>query len=630
MLALPLAHAAPPGGRRLLVLALGALGVVYGDVGTSPLYALRACFDPSYGVAPTRDNVLGVLSLVAWALIVVVSVGYLAIIMRADNRGEGGILALMALVPRSERLRRARGPLVGMGLFGAALLYGDGMITPAISVLSAVEGLELAAPALHAWVEPITVAILVALFALQRRGTAHIGAVFGPLTLLWFTTLGVLGVAQVVREPSVVAALDPRHAIRFFAANGWAAFLALGGVFLVVTGAEALYADMGHFGLRPIRLAWFAVVLPGLALNYLGQGALLVRDPGAIESPFYRMVPAFAYWPVLVLATLATIIASQAVISGAFSLTRQAVQLGYCPRVRITHTSARQIGQIYAPAVNAALMAGTVALVLGFRSSEALAGAYGIAVAGTMTITAALLGVVAVAGWGWHPAAAAVVAGGLLAVDVAFLGANVPKVAAGGWVSLLVAGAVFVAMTTWRRGRVSLAERLRHLTPPDEVVVRSLTEHPPLRVPGTAVFLDRTMHGVPPALLHNLKHNKVLHERVVLLTVVTEPTPTVPDAARWTLRDVAPGFYRLVVRYGFMETPDIPALLARVDVPPLTFKPLETTYFLSRDTILPSGRTMARWRARLFAFMSRNARSAGDYFRLPPNRVVELGAQVEL
>jgi KUP system potassium uptake protein len=631
MLAVPAAHAEPPRGRPLVALSLGALGVVYGDVGTSPLYALRACFQGPWGAPLTPANLLGVLSLVFWSLLVVISFKYLGIVMRAHNRGEGGILALMALLPGRRRGGRGRATLVVLGLFGAALLYGDGMITPAISVLSAVEGLHVATPVLAPYVVPITVVILLGLFSLQRRGTARIAAVFGPLTLAWFTALAALGVGQVVREPSVVAALDPRHALGFFGANGGTAFLTLGGVFLVVTGAEALYADMGHFGPRPIRLAWFTVVLPALVLNYLGQGALLLRDSTAIENPFFRMVPALAYYPMVALATVATIIASQAVISGAFSLTRQAVQLGYCPRVQVTHTSPRAIGQIYVPAVNALLMAGTVALVLGFRSSEALAGAYGIAVSATMGITTILLASVAVDVWRWRPAAAGLLVGGFLAIDAAFLGANLLKIAAGGWVSVLVAGAVFVAMTTWRRGRLVLAERLRELTPPDDVVVRSLGERPPVRVPGTAVFLDRTREGVPAALLHNVKHNKVLHERVVLLTVATDPTPTVPDAGRWAVRHLGYGFHRMVVRYGFMETPDLPALLATIDAPPLALRPLDTTYFLSRDTILTRpGGPMPLWQARLFAFMSRNARSAADFFHLPPNRVVELGARIEL
>ena len=626
-------QAAPPRGKYLFVLALGALGVVYGDIGTSPLYALRECFHGPHAVAPTPANVLGVLSLITWSLIVVVSIKYLVFVMRADNRAEGGILALLALAvpPRSERSRR-QWTLTALGLFGAALLYGDGVITPAISVLSAVEGLEIAAPALEPYLIPITVAILIGLFLVQHRGTAGVGAVFGPIMVVWFLVIGWLGLASLVNNPGVLAAVNPLHGAEFFLRNGWMGFLVLGAVFLVVTGGEALYADMGHFGKRPIRLAWFALALPALLLNYYGQGALLLQEPGAAEHPFYHLAPAWANLPLVLLATAATVIASQALISGAFSLTRQAVQLGYSPRVTVEHTSEREIGQIYIPSLNWALMLACIGLVLGFRSSSALAAAYGIAVTGTMAITTVLFYEVARHRWGWPKPAIAALALFFLVIDLAFFGANVVKIVQGGWFPLLVGAFVFTLLSTWKRGREVLAARLTALSLPLEDFLASLLRHPPTRVPGTAVFMHSGARGTPPALLHNLKHNQVLHTQVVLLTVTTEEVPYVAEEERAQAEPLGHGFFRVLLRYGFMEDPAVPKALERVQAPGLSLRPPETTYFLGRETLIASRRLggMALWRERLFAWMARNATTATAYFCLPPNRVVELGAQVEI
>jgi KUP system potassium uptake protein len=624
-------HGPAPSGRYLLTLSLAALGIVYGDIGTSPLYAMRESFLPEHGVRATPDNVLGVLSLIFWSLVLVISVKYLVFILRADNRGEGGILALTSLITPTHALRRGRWGLVTLGLFGTALLYGDGMITPAISVLSAVEGLEVVTPAFTPYVLPITIAILAALFLVQRRGTASVGRVFGPVTLLWFGTLTALGVWHIAGAPRVFAAVLPTHALRFFAANGWHAFLVLGSVFLVTTGGEALYADMGHFGRRPIRLAWFAVALPALLLNYFGQGALLLRDPSAVANPFYRMAPGWALLPVVVIATAATVIASQALISGAFSLTLQAVQLGYSPRVQVDHTSARERGQIYIPSVNWALMVACIGLVVGFRSSTNLAAAYGVAVTTTMTITTVLFYFVARERWRWGAARAGAVAGGFLAIDLAFFAANLPKVPRGGWFPLVVGAVVFTLLTTWKKGRHVLAARMRESAVPRDAFLADIAARPPHRVPGTAVFMSGDAHGTPPALRHNLKHNKVLHERVVFLAVATEEVPAVPAAERAEVRPLGNGFWHVRLSYGFMEHADVPAALGAVAHDGLAFRPMETTFFLGRETLIATDRPgMAVWRERLFSVLSRNARPATAFFRLPPNRVVELGAQVEL
>jgi KUP system potassium uptake protein len=621
------------GRGYFLALSLGALGVVYGDIGTSPLYALRECFHHATGIAPTRDNVLGILSLIVWSLILVVSVKYLLFVMRADNRGEGGILALLALaVPsRGATPAGAKRALVLLGVFGAALLYGDGMITPAITVLSAVEGLNVATPFFEGYVIPISIAILVGLFLVQSRGTAAIGRIFGPVMLVWFLAIAVLGVAEAARRPEVLLAVSPHHAVRFMLQHGYLGFLVLGSVFLVVTGGEALYADMGHFGLRPIRMAWFVVALPALLLNYFGQGALVLRDPSAVENPFYRLAPSWALYPLVALATAAAVIASQALISGAFSLTRQAVQLGFSPRVDVEHTSSREIGQIYIPGINRLLMIACIALVVGFGSSSNLAAAYGIAVTGTMGITTVLFYFVARERFGWTRLKAGAPALFFLVIDLAFFLANATKIEHGGWFPLLVGAAVFTAMTTWKTGRTILAKRLSETTLPIDLFLDDVGRNPPHRVAGTAIFMFGNPTGVPPALLHNLKHNQVLHETVVLLRVDTEEVPIVDPAERITVDALGHGFYRMVMHYGFMEDPDVPRALAEVKHPGLKLPPMRTTYFLGRETLIASKRPgMAMWRERLFAVMSRNARTATSFFGLPPNRVVELGAQIEL
>jgi len=621
-----------PQGRHLWVLSLAALGVVFGDIGTSPLYALRVCFDAKTGLPVSTGNILGVLSLIFWALTLTISIKYLVFILRADNRGEGGILALMALArPEGGGAARSRVGLVVLGLFGAALLYGDGIITPAISVMSAVEGLELATPFFKPYVVLITVVLLVALFILQRKGTAKVGSYFGPVMTVWFLVIAALGIHGILQAPEVVAALNPAHAVRFFLENKLSAFLALGAVFLVETGGEALYADMGHFGKKPIRLAWFTLVLPCLLLNYFGQGAQLLLHPEAEENPFFWLAPSWAVIPLVVLATAATIIASQAVISGSFSLTRQAIQLGFSPRMLIKHTSAEEIGQIYVPAVNWALMVSTIALVVAFKNSDNLAAAYGVAVTTTMVITTLLFYVVARQRWGWKAWAALPLAGVFLVVDTAFFSANIIKVEHGGWLPLLIALLLFTLMATWKRGRGILGTRLQEEALPLDLFLGDLERRPPLRVPGTAVFMTGNAKGVPPALLHNLKHNHVLHERVVLLTVITEEIPKVKSGQRLKVEDLGSGLYRMVGRYGFMETANVPKLLEEAGAFGLEFPVMTTTYFLGRETLIPSSRPgMARWREWLFSFMSRNAQSATTFYGIPVNRVVELGTQVEI
>lgn len=613
----------------ITALSLGALGVVYGDIGTSPLYAIKECFIGHHPLRVLPSNLLGVLSLIFWSLIVVISIKYLLLVMRANNRGEGGILALMALIaPRDGEGRRRYLFLVAISLFGAALLYGDGMITPAITVLSAIEGLEVITPVFKPYVIPISIAILVALFAVQRAGTASIGKLFGPFMLLWFGSLAAAGVWQIVQSPGVLVAVNPAYAFDFLFNNGASGFLVLGAVFLVVTGGEALYADMGHFGLRPIRSAWFSIVLPSLLLNYFGQVALLSRVPSAITNPFFNMFPQWSLIPMVIIATIAASIASQAVISGAFSLTRQAVQLGYSPRVAITHTSTEEMGQIYIPFVNYVLMFATIGLVLGFRSSTALASAYGVAVTTTMVITTILIAVVARQKWGWSLFAVVAVAVVFAIPDLAFFAANIIKIHDGGWFPLAVAAVVFTLMTTWRRGRVILDERLLEGALPAALFIDSIRRNPPLRVAGTAAFLFRNAEGTPTALLHNLKHNKVLHERVLLVTIITEEIPYVSPENRYDREPLGDGVERLIIRSGFMEEPDIPGALASLE-PALTVEAV--SFFLGRETLIPSKRPgMAIWREKLFAMMTNNARSAAAYFRLPPNRVVELGAQIEL
>ncbi len=621
-----------PEGKELATLSLAAIGIVFGDIGTSPIYALRESFHPSHGVAASPENVLGVLSLIFWSLIIVISVKYLALVMRADNNGEGGIIALTALVsPPGEEPRGPRKLLVLAGLFGAALLYGDSMITPAISVLSAVEGLEVTTHGLHLFVIPITVAILVALFAFQSKGTAKIGALFGPVMIVWFITLGVTGVASIIHHPTVLRALLPTYALGFFIRNGAFAFLVLGSVFLVVTGGEALYADMGHFGKRPIRLTWFAVVLPCLMLNYMGQGALVIFNPEALEAPFFLLVPHWGAYPLIALTTVATVIASQAVISGAFSLTRQAVQLGYLPRLRIEHTSEKHIGQVYMPAVNWILLAACVGLVLGFRSSSRLANAYGVAVTTDMVFTTLLFMVVALRRWGWKPWGVFAMGMGFLLVDLAFWGGNLPKIPHGGWFPLAVAGTMFVIMTTWKAGRRLLRERMKLRLIPVETFLGDLDRSIPVRVKGTAVYLNSSPQGTPPALLHNLKHNQALHERVVLLTVVIHEIPYVDAGQRFEIADLGKGIYRVLMNFGFAEDSDIPNSLSHCSVGGTKFKMMETSFFLSREQLIVSDKPgMMGWRKHLFALTSRNASGAFEFFRLPTGRVVELGMQLEL
>ena len=627
---------AAPRGAALAKLALGALGVVYGDIGTSPLYAVRECFSGPHGVAPTPANVYGVISLVFWAMTFVVTFKYLSFVMRADNRGEGGILALLALVGSRESQRRSRRALLVLGLFGAALLYGDGVITPAISVLGAVEGVAVAAPGFSHVVVPATVAILVLLFLFQKRGTATVGAVFGPVMLVWFLAIAILGIRGIARDPAILGAVSPLHGIAFFAHNHGQGFLVLGAVVLVITGGEALYADMGHFGRRPIRLAWLAVAMPALLLNYMGQGALLLGEPEAARNPFYLLAPSWALYPMIAIATAAAIVASQALISGAFSLTRQAVQLGYSPRVTIRHTSHTEIGQIYIPEVNWGLGAATVAIVLGFGSSSALAAAYGIAVTGTMMITTLLFHRVLRDLWGWPRWKAWPLAILFLSVDVAFFGANLVKVEEGGWFPLAAGALVFTLLSTWKKGRELLAEQMRAAGLPLDLFLADIARKDPQRVSGTAVFMTGNMGNIPPVLLHHLKHNKVLHERVVLVSVLTEEIPNVPERDRLAVRELGSGFFQVAARYGFMESPDVPALLdslsgRAIPGPKLRIVPMETTYFLGRETLLPTGPSpMATWRKRLFIVMSRNAQTASSFFGLPPNRVVEMGAQIQL
>ena len=622
----------PVHDNNLKALTLAALGVVYGDIGTSPLYAMRECFAGSHAIAPTHDNVLGVLSLIFWALIIVISVNYVTFVMRADNRGEGGILALLALTAHQFKgTELQRGWLIILGIFGAALFYGDGVITPAISVLSAVEGLHIATPLLDDYVIPITLVILVALFLIQAWGTARVGTYFGPIMVVWFAVLALLGLVNLVQAPEVLAAFSPKYAVNFFVVNHWGGFLVLGAVFLALTGGEALYADMGHFGQRPIRLAWFALVLPAILLNYLGQGALLLRDPATVANPFYHMAPSWMLYPMVILATLATVIASQAVISGVFSLTQQAAQLGYCPRIAIRHTSEDAIGQIYVPAANWALLLAVIGLVLGFHSSSNLAAAYGIAVAITMVITTILVLVLAHASWNWGWLQIGVTVVTLLLVELAFLAANALKIGQGGWITLLIAAAIFTLMITWKDGRALLDQRLRENAMPMDLFLQSLTQGSTLRVPGTAVFLTSNSDGVPNALLHNMKHNKVVHERLVLMTVTTEEIPRVADQNRVTVHDLGHNAWRIRVRYGFAENPDLPHALALCKPHGLDFEMMDTTFFLGRATLIPTNRPgMALWREKLFASLFRNATRPMDFFRIPYNRVVELGTQVEL
>ena len=628
-----------PDRSRLLPLTLTALGVVYGDIGTSPLYALKECFFGSHSVPPTHDNVLGVLSLIIWSLLLVVSVKYVALVLRADNQGEGGILALTALVPgRGARAQQTgaqlaigRPILIALGIFGTALLYGDGMITPAISVLGAVEGLEVATPVFTPYVVPITVTILIAVFMIQKYGTHRVGKLFGPIVIVWFVSIAVLGVSWIIHAPEVWRAFDPRYGVHFFQLNGFHGFTVLGAVVLAVTGGEALYADMGHFGRKPIRLAWFALVLPALLLNYLGQGALLLERPAATH-PFFELAPSWFLLPLVVIATSAAIIASQALISGAFSITRQAVQLGLAPRLDIEHTSAHEMGQVYVPRINWALMIATVLIVIGFGSSSAMAAAYGIAVTLTMIITVLLLYVVMIERWQWPMPVAVAVMGVFLAIDLAFFGANALKILQGGWLPLVVAIVIFTLMTTWRTGRRIVAERLAARAVTIDDFYTSIDYLKPVRVPGTAIYMSGQGSGTPQALVHNLQYNKVLHERVVLLNIITVRQPHCTDEQRVSVEELRHGLYAVKLYYGFMEDPDVPhALLKAAKDRGMKFDYQDVVYFLGRQTLLvTAARGMSVWREKLFVVMSRNAERATGYFRLPPERVVELGVQVEM
>jgi KUP system potassium uptake protein len=622
----------PARGRALALLAVTALGVVYGDIGTSPLYALRECFHGPKAIAPTRENIFGVLSLIFWSLIIVITIKYVVFILRANNRGEGGILALTALATPVRQIAMSRQRwLVLLGVFGAALLYGDGVITPAISVLSAVEGLKVATPLFEPFVIPITLVILIALFMVQRGGTARIGAFFGPIMVVWFAVLALLGISHIVQYPAVLTAINPLDAVGFFAANGWQGFLVLGTVFLVVTGGEALYADMGHFGPRPIRWAWFTYVLPALLLNYFGQGSLLLRNPEAAENAFYLRAPSWALYPLVVLATMATIIASQALISGAFSLTMQANNLGFLPRMRILHTSESAFGQIYIPSVNWALMVACIAVVIFFGTSSNLAAAYGIAVTSTMVITTIIFAVVARKRWHWGLPKLVPIVTFFLVVDSAFFGANLVKIPDGGWFPLIVAGLIFAIMTTWKRGSWLVVVRERGLEMTLPRLLTQLESRPPVRTPGDAVFLSANPAGTPAALLTNLRYNGVLHQRVLLVSVQFEEFPYVAAEDRVIVEPLGQDVFQVLIRYGFMEEPDVPAALKQITLPDRPFDADSAPYFVNRTRVVVSDAPgMAPWREQLYTVMRRNATSAADFFVLPPNQVFEIGTTIEM
>ena len=626
--------AAPTAIRRQgsAALTLGAIGVVYGDIGTSPLYTVKEIFAPATGVALNPHNLIGAVSVIFWALMLVVTLKYVILILRADNHGEGGALALTALAAQAVRSRPAlRSGLLLLGVFGAALFYGDSVITPAISVLGAMEGLQVLAPGLMPYVVPITVAIVAGLFLVQRLGTGAVGRFFGPIIVLWFVTLGATGIVQIAQQPAILAALNPLHAWNFLTERGWHVFAAVGAIVLALTGAEALYADMGHFGRRPIQLAWSGLVLPGLALNYMGQGALLISNPLAIENPFYRLFPEAAVLPALVLATLAAVIASQAVISGAYSMTKQAIQLGFLPRMTVRYTSAQEYGQIYLPAVNWALMVGVIAVVLAFRSSSALAAAYGIAVTLTMLITTLLTYVVVRKGWGLPAPLALGATAFFLAIDVLLVAGCLVKFVDGGWFPLLLGLLLFGVMSTWSRGRALLLQSIRSDGLELQPFIDNLGHAEPHRATRTAVYAVADPSSVPQALLHNLKHNQVLHQCNVILTVTFREVPWVATTERATVEPLGHGFWRVTLQFGFMETPDVPKALAQTDAHGLHIPVFETTYFLSRETVVPTpGGGMANWRERLFAAMSHNAGGVVEFFRLPGNAVVELGTRVQI
>ena len=625
---------APTHRQATAVLVVGAIGVVFGDIGTSPLYALKTAFAPESGIPLTRANVMGILSLLVWSMTWVIALKYLALMLRADNDGEGGILALLALALRgAEKSPRVRSVVVFLGIFGAAMFYGDSIITPSISVLSAIEGLEVVAPALAPYVLPITLAVLTALFLIQRHGTAKVGAFMGPVTIAWFLAIGAAGVYNIARDPSVLLAVNPAHAVGLVESYPLLSFLLLGAVFLVMTGGEALYADMGHFGKRSIRIGWFALVMPALLLNYFGQAAFVLHSPEGIRNPFFLMLPGWATLPMVVLAAFATVIASQAVISGAFSITRQAVLLGYIPRLKILHTSGRAIGQIYVPFVNWALFVAVVLMVIGFGSSERMANAYGIAVSATMVIEVLLLAVVARWVWGWRVVSVALAIGAMVVVDLLFFASNSAKFTSGGWFPILVGAVICTMLITWKRGRTLVMWQLARHGIPLKPFLEGLARDPPLRVPGTAIFMTSAPESVPHAMLHNLKHNKVIHERTLILTVVTHDVPLVPAENRVHLETLFEGYLRVEAWYGFTEQPDIHEIFEALRIGyGLPLDIMETSFFLSRETVIPRAAHpgMAFWRDQLFAWMSRNATRATDFFNVPANRVVELGTHIEI
>ncbi|MFL6636500.1 MAG: potassium transporter Kup [Massilia sp.] len=618
--------------KNIAGLALAAVGIVYGDIGTSPLYSLKTVFDPTHGLPLTPANLVGVVSLIFWGLSVIVSFKYVTLVLRADNRGEGGIMALLALalgaVGDRKRLHVA---LLLIGVFGASLFYGDSVITPAISVLSAIEGLEVAAPGMQAWVVPLTIVVLIGLYAAQRHGTAGIGRWFGPIMLVWFAALAAMGVVNIVRNPGILVALNPWHALRFFIDNRGLGFLALGAIVLAFTGAEALYADMGHFGRKPIRLAWFAVAFPALALNYLGQGGLLLARPDAIANPFYQQLGAWSVYPLVVLSTIATVIASQATISGTFSMTKEAIALGFLPRMRTVHTSEREIGQVYLPVINWLQLIAVLLAVIGFGSSDALASAYGIAVTATMLATTILTFFVIRYRWRMNLLLCLGATGFFFAIDAAFFSANVLKLLHGGWFPLTLGVLLFTLMLTWRRGREQVFANLQKHAIPLDAFLESLFIAPPTRVAGTAIFLRGESDGVPHAMLHNLLHNKVLHERVVFLTVHIADEPYVDAASRIRITGLGHGCHQVDIRFGFKDEPDIPGVLGQCAAHGLAFDMMRTSFFIARQTVISTpGGGMAPWREHLYVAMQRNARDAADYYRIPTNRVIELGTQVEI
>ncbi|ARD39835.1 low affinity potassium transporter Kup [Edwardsiella ictaluri] len=616
--------------RSLTTVTLAAIGVVYGDIGTSPLYTLRECFAGHYGFEVKPETVFGFLSLIFWMQILIVSLKYLTFVMRADNEGEGGILTLMSLAGRNTPAR-ITAMLVILGLIGGSFFYGEVVITPAISVMSAIEGLEIAAPSLDPYIVPLSVLVLTVLFCIQKHGTGSIGRLFAPVMVLWFLALAILGGRSILANPQVLYALDPRWAINFFIHYKALAFFSLGAVVLSITGVEALYADMGHFGKRPIRLAWFLFVIPSLMLNYFGQGALLLKEPSAIKNPFFLLAPDWALIPLLVLATLATVIASQAVISGVFSLTRQAVRLGYLPPMRIIHTSDMEAGQIYIPAINWALYISVVLVIVGFERSSNLAAAYGIAVTGTMVLTSILSCTVAFKNWHWNRFLVGILLVCLLFIDIPLFSANAMKIFSGGWLPLTLGLMMFIVMTTWKSERFRLLRRLHEHGNSLEAMIASLEKSPPVRVQGTAVYMSRAVNVIPLALLHNLKHNKVLHERVILLTLRTEDVPYVHNVRRVTLEQLSPTFWRVVASYGFKETPNVEEIFHRCGLEGLSCRIMETSFFMSHESLLLGYRPWyLKARGRLFMALSRNALQAADQFEIPPNRVIELGTQVEI